>query len=174
MSLESLADAPPGPVVPKSVRPPSSEVAALCRSMGVFRTAFVRLGITALLGCGNSSSSDGRNPAVAIPTGSSAAPTTAEAANISAARCLRNPDRNIGVFWNLERVERTGDRVQLIGKPPASLHDTVIHGFLVARHGKLVVEEYFHGFHRDRVHDTRSAARSAPISRAATADRWSS
>lgn len=165
---------------------------------------------------------------------------------------LRNPDRNIGIFWNLERVEQIGDRVQLIGRflgrgapqvfgegvyragdkllsiyfpqrggtfdftplaegdapgflargahpepwryqppiadddgwpvgtlsevgmaaepiadlvrvidqPEASLHDTVIHGVLVARHGKLVLEEYFHGFDRARVHDTRSAAKS--------------
>jgi CubicO group peptidase (beta-lactamase class C family) len=28
------------------------------------------------------------------------------------------------------------------------------------RHGKLVLEEYFHGFGRDRLHDTRSAAKS--------------
>jgi CubicO group peptidase (beta-lactamase class C family) len=32
--------------------------------------------------------------------------------------------------------------------------------FLIARHGKLVVEEYFHGYHRDMPHDTRSAAKS--------------
>jgi CubicO group peptidase (beta-lactamase class C family) len=31
---------------------------------------------------------------------------------------------------------------------------------LIARRGKLVLEEYFHGFHRDRVHDTRSAAKT--------------
>jgi CubicO group peptidase (beta-lactamase class C family) len=31
---------------------------------------------------------------------------------------------------------------------------------LIARHGKLVLEEYFHGEHRDRLHDTRSAAKS--------------
>jgi CubicO group peptidase (beta-lactamase class C family) len=31
---------------------------------------------------------------------------------------------------------------------------------LVARHGKLVLEEYFHGAHRDRLHNIRSAGKS--------------
>ena len=35
-----------------------------------------------------------------------------------------------------------------------------LQGLLVARHGKLVLEEYFYGFHRDRPHDTRSAGKS--------------
>ncbi|MEO7725502.1 MAG: serine hydrolase [Chthoniobacterales bacterium] len=35
-----------------------------------------------------------------------------------------------------------------------------IHGVLVARHGKLVLEEYFHGEHRDKLHETRSASKS--------------
>ena len=35
-----------------------------------------------------------------------------------------------------------------------------IHGILIARHGKLVLEEYFHGEHRDKLHETRSAAKS--------------
>ena len=34
------------------------------------------------------------------------------------------------------------------------------HGYLIARHGKLVLEEYFHGEHRDRIHNTRSAGKS--------------
>jgi CubicO group peptidase (beta-lactamase class C family) len=35
-----------------------------------------------------------------------------------------------------------------------------VHAVLIARHGKLVFEEYFHAFHRDEPHDTRSAAKS--------------
>ena len=35
-----------------------------------------------------------------------------------------------------------------------------VHAVLVARNGKLVLEEYFHGFGRDRLHDTRSASKS--------------
>ena len=35
-----------------------------------------------------------------------------------------------------------------------------IHALLIARHGRLVLEEYFHGVGRDDLHDTRSAAKS--------------
>ncbi len=48
----------------------------------------------------------------------------------------------------------------LIDMPVDSLSTSQIHSLLIARHGKLVVEEYFHGYHRDRPHDTRSAAKS--------------
>jgi CubicO group peptidase (beta-lactamase class C family) len=48
----------------------------------------------------------------------------------------------------------------LIDMPMESVHTLEVHGVLVARHGKLVLEEYFHGEHRDRLHDTRSAAKS--------------
>jgi CubicO group peptidase (beta-lactamase class C family) len=168
----------------------------------------------------------------------------------SLAAYLRNPDRNLGLFWGLERIEQAGNRVKLIGKgmgsgpervvaegeyhpeekqlsiyldahvgtldlvpiaeatpgfyargktppayeyhppiaasdgwpvgtlrevgmtapplaelvrtlsvPPTSVHDPDIHGLLIARHGKLVVEEYFHGYSRTKPHDTRSAAK---------------
>jgi CubicO group peptidase (beta-lactamase class C family) len=48
----------------------------------------------------------------------------------------------------------------LIDMPIDSVHASDIHGVLIARHGKLVLEEYFHGFHRDEPHDTRSASKS--------------
>jgi CubicO group peptidase (beta-lactamase class C family) len=48
----------------------------------------------------------------------------------------------------------------LIATPIDSAHSQEVHGFLLARHGKLVVEEYFHGEHRDKPHDTRSASKS--------------
>lgn len=35
-----------------------------------------------------------------------------------------------------------------------------IHALLVARHGRLVLEEYFHGFSRDQLHTLRSAGKS--------------
>jgi CubicO group peptidase (beta-lactamase class C family) len=35
-----------------------------------------------------------------------------------------------------------------------------IHSVLIARHGKLVLEEYFHGHSRDQTHDIRSAGKS--------------
>jgi CubicO group peptidase (beta-lactamase class C family) len=49
---------------------------------------------------------------------------------------------------------------RLIDMPMDSFSTSQIHSLLIARHGKLVVEEYFHGYHRDRPHDTRSAAKS--------------
>lgn len=48
----------------------------------------------------------------------------------------------------------------LIDMPMDSLSSMQIHAMLIARDGKLVLEEYFHGFHRERLHDTRSAAKS--------------
>ncbi|MGA7314360.1 MAG: serine hydrolase [Silvibacterium sp.] len=39
-----------------------------------------------------------------------------------------------------------------------------IDSLLIARHGKLVLEEYFHGFNKERSHDMRSASKTfAPI-----------
>jgi CubicO group peptidase (beta-lactamase class C family) len=48
----------------------------------------------------------------------------------------------------------------LIDMPMDSVTTPQIHSVLIARHGRLVVEEYFHGYHRDMPHDTRSAAKS--------------
>lgn len=48
----------------------------------------------------------------------------------------------------------------IVDMPMESLDTPEIHGILVARHGKLVLEEYFHGQHRDKTHETRSAAKS--------------
>lgn len=47
-----------------------------------------------------------------------------------------------------------------IARPADNVHAPYVHGFLIARHGKLVIEEYFHGFHRDEPHDSRSASKS--------------
>jgi CubicO group peptidase (beta-lactamase class C family) len=43
---------------------------------------------------------------------------------------------------------------------PAADSTNVVHGLLVARHGKLVLEEYFHGFDAARPHDLRSASKA--------------
>ena len=48
----------------------------------------------------------------------------------------------------------------IIDMPIESVHTPEIQGVLIARHGKLVLEEYFHGEHRDKLHETRSAAKS--------------
>jgi CubicO group peptidase (beta-lactamase class C family) len=49
---------------------------------------------------------------------------------------------------------------KLMAMPVDSVHSSEIHGVLIARHGKLVLEEYFHGTNPDEPHDTRSAAKS--------------
>ena len=49
---------------------------------------------------------------------------------------------------------------QLIDADPAARRPSLIHSLLVARHGKLVLEEYFFGFDRDAPHDTRSAGKT--------------
>ena len=48
----------------------------------------------------------------------------------------------------------------LINMPMDSLNTLQIHSLLIARHGKLVLEEYFHGANRDEPHNLRSASKS--------------
>jgi CubicO group peptidase (beta-lactamase class C family) len=49
---------------------------------------------------------------------------------------------------------------RLIDADPAARRPALIHSVLVARRGKLVLEEYFFGFNRDRQHDLRSAGKT--------------
>lgn len=54
--------------------------------------------------------------------------------------------------------------VQKILTASPSEHALNIHSVLIARHGKLVFEEYFYGFDRNRPHDMRSASKTyAPL-----------
>lgn len=48
----------------------------------------------------------------------------------------------------------------LIDADPAVRRPALIHSVLVARGGKLVLEEYFFGFDRDQPHDMRSAGKT--------------
>jgi CubicO group peptidase (beta-lactamase class C family) len=48
----------------------------------------------------------------------------------------------------------------IIAMPTDSRDAPQNHALLIARHGRLVLEEYFHGEHRDRLHDLRSAGKS--------------
>lgn len=74
--------------------------------------------------------------------------------------------RNDG--WTTGSVEDVGiDRAAIEGfvqgildMPMDSIHAPQVHALLIARHGKLVLEEYFHGEHRDKLHETRSASKS--------------
>jgi CubicO group peptidase (beta-lactamase class C family) len=49
---------------------------------------------------------------------------------------------------------------KLIDMPQDGLGASQVHSVLIARHGKLVLEEYFHGYSRDTPHDIRSAGKS--------------
>jgi CubicO group peptidase (beta-lactamase class C family) len=44
--------------------------------------------------------------------------------------------------------------------PAARRHAFQIHSLAIAYKGKLVLDEYFHGFRRDQPHDTRSASKT--------------
>lgn len=58
--------------------------------------------------------------------------------------------------------QKISDFVQtLIDNPVDSLGALYVHGLLIARHGKLVLEDYFYGENGEKPHDTRSAAKSA-------------
>lgn len=48
----------------------------------------------------------------------------------------------------------------MVNLPMDSLSSQQIHAVLIVRHGKLVLEEYFHGETAGHAHDTRSAAKS--------------
>jgi CubicO group peptidase (beta-lactamase class C family) len=48
----------------------------------------------------------------------------------------------------------------ILDMPMDSQDAPQFHGYLIARHGKLVLEEYFHGQDRDTLHNNRSAGKS--------------
>lgn len=83
----------------------------------------------------------------------------------AAYRYERPPKRDDG--WPTASVEHVGiDRAgvealvkRIVEAPMNSFGAGQVHSVLIARHGKLVVEEYFHGHHRDQPHDLRSASK---------------
>lgn len=70
--------------------------------------------------------------------------------------------------WPTASVEEVGiDRAaieravqHLLDMSMDSINAPQIHSLLVARRGRLVLEEYFHGEHRNRLHNTRSGSKS--------------
>ena len=70
--------------------------------------------------------------------------------------------------WPVSTLEKEGlDRAAierfvqfLIDLPMDNLSSHQVHSVIIARHGKLVLEEYFHGEGRDQPHDLRSASKS--------------
>ena len=84
------------------------------------------------------------------------------------ARYHYTPPLQLDDGWPVATLEDVGisrDSIErfvqlLIDMPMDSLGTPQIHSLLIARHGKLVLEEYFHGYARDQPHDTRSASKS--------------
>ena len=78
------------------------------------------------------------------------------------------PPRQEDDGWEVARLRDVGiseDSIaafvqMLIDMPIDSVATPQTHAFLIARHGKLVLEEYFHGEHADKPHDTRSASKT--------------
>lgn len=48
----------------------------------------------------------------------------------------------------------------VLGTKTEGVRTPYLQGLLVARHGKLALEEYFYGFYKDRPHDTRSSGKT--------------
>ncbi len=79
---------------------------------------------------------------------------------------LRPPELDDG--WDTATMSEVGLDPALIRRmieteilpAPTNTRDLSVHAVLIARHGKLVVEEYFHGYHRGLPHDSRSASKS--------------
>jgi CubicO group peptidase (beta-lactamase class C family) len=78
------------------------------------------------------------------------------------------PPPDLGDGWETSTLTRMGlsqDTITsfmrtMVNLPMDSLSSQQLHAVLIARHGKLVLEEYFHGENRDKTHETRSAAKS--------------
>jgi CubicO group peptidase (beta-lactamase class C family) len=66
--------------------------------------------------------------------------------------------RAAAVGFDEAALERLIQRI--VDTEPTGPRAPLIHSLLVARHGRLVLEEYFFGFARARPHDTRSAAKT--------------
>jgi CubicO group peptidase (beta-lactamase class C family) len=79
----------------------------------------------------------------------------------------RTPAEN-GDGWVVARAREVGMDETVLARAvqriieidPAAERAWLIHSMTVARHGKLVLDEYFYGFGRDQPHDTRSASKT--------------
>jgi CubicO group peptidase (beta-lactamase class C family) len=79
-----------------------------------------------------------------------------------------NPPPAMGDGWETGTLSGVGlsqDTITrfmraIVNQPMDSLSSQQTHAILIARHGKLVLEEYFHGENAGHAHDTRSAAKS--------------
>lgn len=77
------------------------------------------------------------------------------------------PPISLGDGWKTNTLTEVGidehridELVHAILSADAADNNFDIQGLLIARHGKLVFEDYFYGFDRDRPHDMRSASKT--------------
>lgn len=78
------------------------------------------------------------------------------------------PPVSIDDGWKVASLAETGIDPGPLAELFARIHDTqtasytspYIQGVLIARRGKLVLEQYFYGFDRERTHDLRSASKT--------------
>lgn len=85
-----------------------------------------------------------------------------------AAKYTYVPPRATNDGWKVGRLRDVGiaeDSIarfvqRLIDMPIDSVTSPQTHALLIARHGTLVLEEYFHGEHAGKPHDTRSASKT--------------
>jgi len=83
-------------------------------------------------------------------------------------RYVYTPPVKLDDGWPVSTLEKEGiDRAmiekfvqKLIDMRQENVSTSQVHSVLIARHGKLVLEEYFHGFDRETPHDLRSASKS--------------
>jgi len=81
---------------------------------------------------------------------------------------IYNPPPKLDDGWQtgtLEEVAISRGEIEkfvqmFVDAPTDSVNSPAVHGVLIARHGKLVLEEYFYGENREKAHDTRSASKS--------------
>ena len=79
-----------------------------------------------------------------------------------------SPPAQLDDGWPVSTLEKEGideaaiDKFvqKLIDMPMDDVSSSQIHSLVIARHGKLVLEEYFHGHDRNTPHDLRSASKS--------------
>jgi CubicO group peptidase (beta-lactamase class C family) len=78
------------------------------------------------------------------------------------------PPRKTSDGWNVARARDVGMSEEKLSEMVRSILNNIAdsanayrpHGIVVARHGKLVLEEYFYGGSPDQLHNTRSAAKT--------------
>jgi CubicO group peptidase (beta-lactamase class C family) len=78
------------------------------------------------------------------------------------------PPRQQNDGWRVGTLSDVGlkpDKLQefmhaLVNSPVDSVGSLYVHSILIARHGKLALEEYFFGEHGEKPHNTRSASKS--------------